>query len=85
MKITFRIDPMRMKLKDQIALEEGKLTYRQNRDMMARHMTGEDGEYLDFEAACTILDDLDGYQMGEAAKAFMSAIEGLRAELIPPA
>lgn len=85
MKVEFRIDPKRFTMGDHIALEEAEnMTYRQMRDLLAGHMIDEAGEFIEFEAACQIINKITDGQIQEAGAAFMKAIQEMKNNLVPP-
>jgi hypothetical protein len=85
MEIKFIVDPKRLTLGDRIALEEVEtLTARNQRDILARHMVDETGEYIEFDTACKVLNGLDMEQLNDTALMFIQALEKLKAKLVPP-
>lgn len=86
MDIHFKIDPNRMTLGDRIALEESAegMTSRQQRDILARHLVDEEGEFLEFEASCRILNALTMTQLNDTVAKFFEAIQALSGIFVPP-
>jgi hypothetical protein len=85
MEIKFVIDPNRLTMGDLITAEEAdKTSARERRDMLAHHLVNEQGEYVDFDLACKLLNGLNMLQLKDAVDAFYNAITELNNKLIPP-
>ena len=86
MEIAFKINPERMTLGDRIALEESSqgMTSRQQRDVLARHMVNEAGEFMEFEDACKVLNSVTMARLNDIVAQFSEAIQALSGALVPP-
>lgn len=81
LKLRFNYEPARLrkvKAKGKIAaqrLEKGKAAqYEGILSFLAPFMVDEDGEYLEYDAACDILGELDDDQLDQAAGEFLAAM-----------
>jgi hypothetical protein len=84
LEIRFKIDPDRITLNDQIAMEEvATLTARQLRDLLAHHLTDETGAFMETKAAQTLAGSLTKTQQVEALTAFAAAIAEASRKLVP--
>jgi hypothetical protein len=83
-EIKFRIDPDRMTFGDLISMEDSKAaTWKDRRDLLARHMVDVDGNYLDMDAARDVLSDLTIAQLSTTVEAFTKAFQELQNTQIP--
>jgi hypothetical protein len=71
MDLFFKFDPARISVDEMIALEENKM--RGYRDLLARSLTDESGEYIPFEDAVKVIGKLSLQELEQAAKKFQSA------------
>jgi hypothetical protein len=83
-QIRFKIDPDRITLNDQIALEDLKLaTARELRDLLARFLTDEKGEFIEQKQARLIVGELTQTQQVTALTAFQAAMEEAGRAMLP--
>ncbi len=79
--IQIRVDIDRVTLDDVIALEDNK-SVRTMRDILARFVTNEAGEYLPLEEAKQVLGKLNMREVKDVASKFADAMKG--AAEVPP-
>jgi hypothetical protein len=85
MNIRFKIDPDRINLNDQIALEELEtLTARQLRDLLGHFLVDENDNYLDLKKGQEVAGLLTKTQQIEALKKFDQAVKDLQAGTAVP-
>lgn len=56
-------------------LQDGAIPWRTMRDMMTLFMVDEQGQYLEQQAACLLLNPLKGEQLAQTVRTFSSAFE----------
>lgn len=84
MDIKFKIDPDRITLGDEIAMEEREnLTKKQLRDLLARHMVDDAGNFVDFKRGQALAEGLTQTQQIDAIGKFAQAVEDLRNKMLP--
>lgn len=84
MDIKFKIDPDRITLADEIAMEEREsITKKQLRDLLARHMTDEAGNFLDLKRGQAMAESMTQTQQIDAIGKFTQAVEDLRNKMLP--
>lgn len=83
--IKFRIDPERLTWGDMITLEDTKTaTFRERRDLLAKHMVNDADEFIDPKEAVKILSKLSLPQMTDTAKQFGDKLRELMNDQLPP-
>lgn len=82
--ITLKVDTKRLTLGDLIAIEEETYSARFIRDVLARFAVGEDGEYLDSDAATKLASALSIDEAEQAVKSFGQRIKELQTSAVPP-
>lgn len=82
--IKFKIDPDRMTFGDLIAMEDSKsATWKERRDLLARHMVDTDGNYLEIDKARDTLSGLTIAQLTGTVDSFTKAFQELQNTQLP--
>jgi len=84
MDIKFKIDPDRITLNDQIAMEEAAtLTSRQLRDLLARYLVDDNGDYLVKADGIELAGSLTKTQQVDAITKFGEAVNEATQRMLP--
>jgi len=73
--VRLKIDRSRYKIGEIIKAEKGFVE--PVRNLIAKSMIDNKGEFLSFEEACAVLDDMNGFEFDEVSRQFMEKINGL--------
>jgi len=85
MKLKLKIDTDRLTVDDLIEIEEGSSRrVRQGRDLLARFVTDDEGNFLTFEEAKKVIGKLTITEMNVAVQQLVDGIKRLQESSIPP-
>ena len=85
MKVLMKIDPERITVDDLIAIEEGITKTRAARDLLARFVTDESGNFLEEAEAKAFIGKLNVSNLAQLATELQASVKELQNKLVPPA
>lgn len=82
-KITLKVDPERITVDDLIAIEEGTKKVRLARDLVAKFVIDEDGNFLSDEAGKAFVGKLSVSELMKVATQLAEQVQEMMGDMVP--